>query len=130
MFTLVNGLSAGLLLAAFLALCDGLFGTRTFAVLVDVGYIPGLENMNAIVEFLIHLLISVVVACGFIWFYPRTRKMAAFKFAGGWMLAFAIAFVACSLLSGTAMSWTAFLVWIVGHLIFTLLLVIQLERRR
>lgn len=38
MFVVGNGLMAGLVLAGFLALGDGLFGTRTFSVLIDVGY--------------------------------------------------------------------------------------------
>lgn len=62
MFVLTNGLIAGLGLAAFLALGDGLFDTNTFPVLIDVSYVPGMENLPSIVELLIHLLISVIVA--------------------------------------------------------------------
>ncbi|WP_400162216.1 hypothetical protein ACAF76_001180 [Brevibacillus sp. TJ4] len=130
MFILLNGLSAGLLLAAFLALGDGLFGTKTFAVLLDVSYIPGLENLNAIVELLLHLVVSIAVAAGFSWFYPRGQKLAVLKYAGGWMLAFILAFVAFSLLSGNAMSWMAFLLWLLGHILYTAVLMFRLEKRQ
>lgn len=74
MFVVSNGLLAGLVLAGFLALGDGLFGTRTFSVLIDVGYVPGMENLPSVVELLIHLLISVAIACVWVFVYPRSGK--------------------------------------------------------
>ncbi|QRG67430.1 hypothetical protein [Brevibacillus choshinensis] len=129
-FGLVNGLLAGLALAAFLALGDALFGTGTFAVLIDVSYVPGMESLPSVVELLIHLFISVVIA--YLWrrFYPESRAVDAVKYVMYWMLAFAIAFLPFSLLSGNAMSWTALVIWVLGHLVFTAVLVVQRKSYR
>ncbi|USG65460.1 hypothetical protein NDK47_25700 [Brevibacillus ruminantium] len=128
-FVLVNGLVAGLILAAFLALCDGLFGTSTFAVLIDASYVPGLAGLPSIVELLIHLLISVVIVFFLSYFYPRERR-ASVKYLLYWSLAFAIAYLPFSLLSKTPMSFTAFLIWLVGHLLYTVVVAAQIERQR
>ncbi|WP_103104665.1 hypothetical protein [Brevibacillus reuszeri] len=130
MFILVNGLIAGLGLAAFLALGDGLFDTQTFPVLIDVSYVPGMENLPSIVELLIHLLISVIIAFFLMHFYPRDRGAGSFKYLGFWMLGFAVAFLPFSLLSNTPMTWLAFLIWVLGHLMYTVMLAIQVGRYR
>jgi len=130
MFILVNGLIAGLGLSAFLALGDGLFDTQTFPVLIDVSYVPGMENLPSIVELLIHLLISVIIAFFLMHFYPRERGAGAFKYLGFWMLGFAVAFLPFSLLSNTPMTWLAFLIWVLGHLMYTVMLAIQVGRYR
>ncbi|CAM5797443.1 MULTISPECIES: hypothetical protein [Bacillati] len=128
-FVLVNGLIAGLILAAFLALCDGLFGTSTFAVLIDVSYVPGMAGLPSVIELLIHLLISVVVVFFMAYFYPRDRR-ATVRFLLYWALAFTVAYLPFSLLSGTPMSFVAFLIWIVGHVLYTIVVAAQIERQR
>lgn len=130
MFVLVNGLIAGLALAAFLALGDGLFGTSTFSVLIDVSYVPGMENLPSIVELIIHLFISVVVAYVWMRFYPRSRGVAAAKYVFYWMLAFAVAFLPFSLPGGSTLTWNALLIWALGHLLYTSVLVVQVKRNR
>ncbi|MFJ9497917.1 hypothetical protein [Brevibacillus centrosporus] len=130
MFVVGNGLLAGLVLAGFLALCDGLFGTRTFSVLIDVGYVPGMENLPSVVELLIHLLISVAIACVWVFVYPRSGKGREIKFSLYWMLAFALLFFPFSFLSGADLSWMAFLIWVLGHLIYTGILAVQIHRLR
>lgn len=130
MFGLVNGLIAGLALAAFLAVADGLFGTSTFSVLIDVNYVPGMENLPSIVELFIHLLISVVIAYVWMRYYPRGRGVEAAKYVLYWMLAFAVAFLPFSLLSKSTLSWTALVIWVLGHLLYTIVLVVQGKRYR
>ncbi|MBG9942163.1 hypothetical protein ABE237_12750 [Brevibacillus formosus] len=130
MFVLANGLIAGLGLAAFLALGDGLFDTNTFPVLIDVSYVPGMENLPSIVELLIHLLISVIVAFFLMHFYPRERKARSVRYLLYWMLGFSVAFFPFSVLSQSPMSMTAFLIWILGHLLYTAMLTIQVGRNR
>lgn len=129
-FGLRNGLIAGLALAAFLAVADALFGTSTFSVLIDVSYVPGMENLPSVVELLLHLLISVAIAFGWLRFYPQSRRSDAVRYVLYWMLAFAIAFLPFSLLSGSAMSWTALVIWVLGHLLYAAVLVVQVERYR
>lgn len=129
MFILVNGLLAGLGLAAMLALGDGLFGTQTFPVLIDVSYVPGMENLPSIVELLIHLLISIVLAFFLMHFYPRGQASAVAKYLGYWNLGFALAYVVFSWLSGTMMSWIGFLIWVLGHLLYSVMLMVQMERQ-
>ncbi|MEJ8544219.1 hypothetical protein [Brevibacillus borstelensis] len=128
-FVLVNGFIGGLILAAFLALCDGLFGTSTFAVLIDVGYVPGMAGLPSVVELLIHLLISVVVVFFMAYFYPRDRS-ATIKFLLYWALAFTVAYLPFSLFSGTPMSFAAFIIWTIGHVLYTIFVAAQIERQR
>jgi len=129
-FFLVNGLIAGMILAAFLALCDGLFQTNTLLVLIDVSYVPGLSGLPSLVELLIHLLISAGVTMGIALFYPRRRGRPVAKYLLYWLIAFTIAYFPFSMLSDVPVSLTAFLIWVMGHLIYTLFLAIQVERFR
>ncbi|WP_433947726.1 hypothetical protein [Brevibacillus agri] len=130
MFVLVNGLIAGLGLAAFLALGDGLFETSTFPVLINVSYVPGMENLPSIAELLIHLFISVIIAFFLMYFYPRDNRGKTIRYLLCWMLAFAVAFLPFSLLSKVQMTWTAFFIWVLGHLLYTMMLSIQVARNR
>ncbi|MGQ7277647.1 hypothetical protein ACT91Q_06730 [Brevibacillus thermoruber] len=129
-FALATGGMAGLVLAAFLALGDGLFQTSTLAVLIDVSYVPGLEGLPSVVELLIHLLVSAIVALFMMYFYPRIRGERRIKYLLYWLLAFAAAYLPFSLLSGAAMSWAAFFLWLLGHLLYTLMIAVQVERQR
>jgi len=130
MYILVNGLLAGLGLAAILALGDGLFGTQTFPVLIDVSYVPGMENLPSIVELLIHLVISVIIAFFFMYFYPRGQASAVARYLSYWNLGFALAYTVFSWLSGTSMSWMGFLIWVLGHLLYSVMLMVQMEKQR
>ncbi len=130
MFVLVNGLIVGLGLAAFLALGDGLFDTSTFPVLIDVSYVPGMENLPSIAELLLHLLISVIIAFFLMYFYPREDRGKRTRYLLYWMLGFAVAFLPFSLLSKVPITWTAFCIWICGHLLYTVMLSVQVARNR
>lgn len=130
MFVLVNGLLAGLGLAAFLALGDSLFGTNTFPVLMDVSYVPGMETFPPIAELLIHLAISMVVAFFLMHFYPRQSGFGQVKYLSGWVLAFAVAFIPFSLLSASPMTWAGFGIWVLGHLLYTIMLAVQVRRNQ
>lgn len=129
-FFLTNGLIAGMILAAVLALCDGLFQTETFTVLIDVSYVPALAGLPSIVELLIHLLISVIITFALVSFYPRGRGLPVAKYLLLWLLAFIIMYFPFSILSGVTMSFAAFLVWVLGHLIYTVFVAVQVERFR
>jgi hypothetical protein len=129
-FALATGGMAGLVLAAFLALGDGLFQTSTLSVLIDVSYVPGLEGLPSVVELLVHLLVSAIVAFFMMYFYPRTRGERRIKYLSYWVLAFAAAYLPFSLLSGAAVSWADFFLWLLGHLLYTLIIAVQAERQR
>lgn len=125
-FSLTNGLLAGLLLAAFLALCDGLFQTTTFQVLIDVGYVPALANLPSILELGIHLLLSIVVTAIFAYFYPVRRNVL--RYVSLWVLFFFLIFFPFSWASGQPVSIAACLIWLLGHLLYSLFLTFQVER--
>ncbi|CAJ1000877.1 hypothetical protein [Brevibacillus aydinogluensis] len=129
-FALATGGMAGLVLAAFLALGDGLFQTSTLSVLIDVSYAPGLEGLPSVVELLVHLLVSAIVAFFMMYFYPRTSGERRIKYLSYWVLAFAAAYLPFSLLSGAAVSWADFFLWLLGHLLYTLIIAVQAERQR
>ncbi|UFJ40216.1 hypothetical protein LOK74_19595 [Brevibacillus humidisoli] len=130
MFILIHGLISGMILAAFLALCDGLFATATFATLLDVSYVPGLSGLAPIVELLIHLLISMVITFVFISFYPRYGGKPTLKYLLGWIGAYGLLYLPISLLSGQMLSAAAFLIWLIGHLLYTAYLTVVVERQR
>lgn len=129
-FFLTNGLIAGMILATFLALCDGLFQTATFQVLIDVSYVPGMENLPSIVELLIHLVISVLVTFAMISFYPRYRGAAIWRYLLLWLAIFSVLYVPVSVLGDYPLTFGAFIIWVIGHLLFTLFVAFQVERYR
>ncbi|MGE5703762.1 MAG: hypothetical protein ACM32O_14645 [Clostridia bacterium] len=129
-FSLINGLVSGLILAAFLALCDGLFGTTTFQVLIDVGYVPILSGLPSIVELAIHLLISIMVTVTLLLMYPRTPQRAMLKYALIWIGVFCLLYFPFSLLSQQPLTFTGFIVWAIGHALYTFYVIYQIERNR
>jgi len=128
-FYLANGLVSGIILAAFLALCDGLFFTSTFQVLIDVSYFPGLAGLPSIVELLIHLGISVAVASCYYFFYPPNARGMG-KYLLFWVLLLSMLYLPLSYLSGQPLSIGGFLIWAIGHLLYILFLTFQAERFR
>ncbi len=128
-FFLTNGLMAGILLAALLALGDALFYTRTFQVLIDVSYIPGLPLLPSLVELIIHLIISVVLAGFLISFYPKTGRGAA-KYLAIWSGVLCLIYFPFSWLSGQLLSFTGFVIWAIGHLLYVGFLAYRIRQLR
>ncbi|AIG28741.1 hypothetical protein ABE137_05395 [Brevibacillus laterosporus] len=127
-FSLINGLFSGLLLSAFLAIGDGLFQTSTFQVLLDITYIPGMENTPPLLAYLIHLVISVIVAFAFIYFYPKGNGKKIVIYVTLWNVAFLILFFPFTYLSQGVYSASNILLWFFGHLLYTVFLTYQIER--
>ena len=129
-FFLINGLISGMILAAFLALCDGLFATKTFTVLIDVSYVPVLAGLPSVLELLIHLGISIVLASFFFWFYPRYSGAPTARYLAIWTGALSLLYIPFSLLSKQSLSFAAFAIWVVGHALYVLFLAFQAEKQR
>jgi hypothetical protein len=129
-FILTNGLISGMILAAFLALCDGLFHTGTFTVLIDVSYIPGLEGLPSILELLIHLGISVLIAALFYSFYPRFAGWMTTRYLLVWTALLTLLYIPFSLLGAHPLSFAGFFIWLLGHIIYTVFLAFQVEKHR
>jgi len=125
-FVFTNGLFSGVILAAFLALCDGLFETNTFDVLIDVSYIPHLAGLPSIVELLIHFLLSIIVTFLFAYLYPLRNWMVP-RYLGIWIGLFFILYFPLSLFSGQGLSFWACIIWMLGHLLYVLFLAYQVE---
>lgn len=130
LFYLINGLAAGLILAAFLALCDGLFATNTFQVLIDISYVPQLAGLPSIIELAIHLILSILVAIALILFYPRKAERSPLRYLAAWVGIFFLLYFPFSLLSEQPLSITGFLVWGVGHLLYTIYLAYQIRKQQ
>lgn len=126
-FILGNGLLSGMILAAFLALCDGLFKTKTFEILIDVSYVPGFENLPSVIELLIHLLISIVITFLFTFLYPMKSWMTP-RYLASWIGIFFVLYFPFSILSGQGISFWACIIWIVGHILYTMFLAFQVEK--
>lgn len=125
MFYLINGLASGMILAAFLALCDSLFATNAFQVLIDVSYVPQLAGLPSIVELIVHLIISIVVAVALLVFYPRKAERSPIRYLAIWFGVFLLLYFPFSLLSEQPLTITGFLVWGVGHLLYIVYLAYQ-----
>lgn len=130
LFYLINGLASGLILAAFLALCDGLFATNTFQVLIDVSYVPQLAGLPSILGLLIHLIISIVVAIVLLFFYPRKAERSPIKYVSVWVLVFCLLYFPFSLLSQQPLTVAGFIVWAIGHILYTVYLVYHVQKQR
>lgn len=126
---IVNGLIAGLGLAGLLALGDACFGTETFAVLVDVSYVPGLANLPLAAELAIHLLISIVVVYGWMRFCPEPGGTRMIKYALSWLAVFSLLYVPFGFASGVAVNGASFAVWVAGHGLYTASLALLMRRR-
>lgn len=126
-FVLTNGLLGGMILAAFLALCDGLFHTTTFDVLIDVSYVPMLTGLPSLVELLIHLLVSVVVMFVIMYFYPLHNWMVP-RYLAKWVGIFFVMYFPFGYLSKQPLSLSACLIWLLGHAVYTLFVAYQIER--
>ncbi|NGQ96217.1 hypothetical protein G3578_13710 [Brevibacillus sp. SYP-B805] len=129
-FFIVNGLISGMILAAFLALCDALFHTTTFTVLIDVSYVPVLAGLPAMLELLVHLAVSILITAVFCTLYPRFPGPPTARYLLWWAALLSVLYLPFSLLSGQPLSFSAFLIWLIGHVIYTLFLAIQMEKHR
>lgn len=129
-FYLVNGLVSGLILAAFLALCDGLFQTNTLQVLIDVSYIPPLSQLPPILELALHIVVSIVVTVMLVVFYPRLPGKPLFRYLLFWVGLFCFIYFPICMLLTQPLSLKEFLIWAVGHIIYTAFLVFQVEKYR
>jgi hypothetical protein len=129
-FFIGNGLVAGMILAAFFALCDGLFQTKTFPALIDVGYVPGLQGLHPLVELVIHLVISIFVTAVFYFLYPRYPGPDLVRYLLIWMGVYTALYWPVFWFSKQPMSFAAYLIWEIGHFLYSLFLIAQMEKNR
>ncbi|SIT88173.1 hypothetical protein [Edaphobacillus lindanitolerans] len=119
------GFSGGLILGALLYAAERLTGLRVYTLLMNVDYVPVLKEYRfpSPVEFLFHLIVSMVLAVVLLWAVRR------FRLTGRRM---AVCLVSLSGLVGlgiwpvTALSdrtpdigdMTALVVWLAAHLVY------------
>jgi len=121
----VAGVAAGVLLGLFLKIVENVFGIKVYTLLLNVDYIPILKEfpLPEIVEFSLHLIISVVVAT--VLYYVVARG----EWSRGQMVFYVI--LLCSLLGvflypTTALSErtppidsvSAIFFWLIGHTLY------------
>lgn len=71
------GIISGILLGAFLWAVEEQSGRRVYTLLMNVDYIPGVNAFTypASVEFLFHLIVSVILATILLWLIRRMRML-------------------------------------------------------
>lgn len=108
-----------------------------YTLLLNVDYVPILKNMNLheIVEFGLHLVISIVLAVGVNFYITRKEfeKETIHRFLTKVSLIFGLLLYPTTLFSERTPSITsasAFLIWMVGHWIYGLVLGRVLSKKR
>lgn len=121
---------SGVVLGLFLKLIQSITKLKVYTLLLNVDYIPTLKNLilPEIVEFGLHLMISVVLAFGVNFYITRRefKKGTVISFVVKVSLLIGLLLFPTTILSERTPSITnayAFLVWMVGHWIYGFVLV-------
>lgn len=121
---------SGVVLGLFLKLIQSITKLKVYTLLLNVDYIPTLKNLilPEIVEFGLHLMISVVLAFGVNFYITRRefKKGTIISFVVKVSLLIGLLLFPTTILSERTPSITnayAFLVWMVGHWIYGFVLV-------
>ncbi|RDI47602.1 hypothetical protein [Falsibacillus pallidus] len=124
------GTISGVFLGLFLKLAQALTGIHFYTLLLNIDFIPiaGKMDYPEFIEFLIHLLTSILI----VWVYLKLLYRFTSSSLNKWLLAFLLIIPAILLyfpLSALAEKpvptwhdWPAILIWSVGHLLYAALM--------
>lgn len=123
------GLLSGLVLGLFLKLIQSITNLNVYTLLLNVDYVPFLKDMTLpeIVEFSLHIIISVMLAFGVNFYITRKglKEETIHRFVISVSIVVGLLLFPTTVLSERTPSITntyAFLFWMVGHWIYGLVL--------
>ncbi|MGN7411506.1 hypothetical protein [Paenibacillus sp. SAF-068] len=121
---ILTGLLSGVVLGFFLKVIQGYTGEQVYTLLLNIDFVPGLPpTLPEFIEFSLHLVVSVVIGIFYVWWVQR-KGHPMFK---GVLLgaASSLLYIPLSPLSSRVPDLydvAAILYWIVGHLLFGIVL--------
>lgn len=134
------GILSGFMMGLLLKLIESLTGIKVYTLLLNVDFIPILGPVDWIepIEFLFHLLVSIVLALVFV-FLAESLQLKG-RLLKSWVLSFLLCLPAIgsyfflSLLSNKEVpqwnNWIAFTYWCVAHLFYIWLLPVLYMKKR
>ncbi|MDT9721214.1 hypothetical protein QVE09_20125 [Paenibacillus sp. ClWae2A] len=121
---ILTGILSGVVLGFFLKMIQTYTGEQVYTLLLNIDFVPGLPpTLPEIIEFSLHLIVSVVIGIFYLW-WVRHSGRPMFK---GIMLGAvsSLLYIPLSQLSSRVPDLydvSAILYWIVGHLLFGIML--------
>ncbi|MCW3793673.1 hypothetical protein OM416_18950 [Paenibacillus sp. LS1] len=121
---ILTGILSGVVLGFFLKVIQANTGEQVYTLLLNIDFVPGLPlTLPEFIEFSLHLIVSVAIAIFYLWWVQRSG-LPMFK---GILLGAvsSLLYIPLSQLSPRVpdlYDLTAILYWIVGHLLFGIVL--------
>jgi hypothetical protein len=122
----LSGIIAGILLGASLKIVEAVTGHQVYTLLLNVDFIPviGRVSWPEYIEFIFHLLVSIIL--GIIFYYLagkwRLKTYQSFYLAAALTVPALFLYFPLSLLAIKEVpeigDWTAFSYWAAGHLVY------------
>ncbi|MBD8839950.1 hypothetical protein IFU39_19230 [Paenibacillus sp. CFBP 13594] len=121
---ILTGMVSGVVLGLFLKIIQLYTGEKVYTLLLNIDFVPGLPpTLPEIIEFSLHLVVSVVIGILYVWWVRLTgRPMFKGILLGA---ASSLLYIPLSQLSSRVPDLydvSAILYWIVGHLLFGIML--------
>ncbi|RPK29408.1 hypothetical protein [Paenibacillus xylanexedens] len=121
---ILTGILSGFVLGFFLKMIQANTGEQVYTLLLNIDFVSGLPpTLPEIIEFSLHLVVSVVIGILYVWWVRRTgRPMFKGILLGA---ASSLLYIPLSQLSSRVPDLydvSAILYWIVGHLLFGIML--------
>ncbi|WP_440117440.1 hypothetical protein [Paenibacillus sp. QZ-Y1] len=121
---ILTGILSGIVLGFFLKMIQEYSGEKVYTLLLNIDFVPGLPpTLPEFIEFTLHLLVSVVIGIFYMWWVRHSGRP---MFKGVLLGAVSsLLYIPLSQLSSRVPDLydvTAILYWVVGHLIFGIVL--------
>jgi FtsH-binding integral membrane protein len=131
-----GGIISGLFLGLFFKVVEETAGEKVYTLLLNVDYIPVLNEvpMSESVEFLLHLIVSILLSLGLLLFLSRKKWSPKQEY---WFVAAVSILVGLLLFPTTILSdrtpgidsVPAFLYWLLGHVCYGVILGLFLKQQ-
>ncbi|URM33581.1 hypothetical protein LLY41_03690 [Cytobacillus firmus] len=132
-----TGLLSGTFLGLFLKMAEITTGIKVYTLLLNVDYFPILKNyyFPELIEFGFHLIISVIVAISLLFLIKKYRWNRTQIFIRTLFITFSIGVLvypttALSARTPELTSLPAIFIWLLGHLLYGLLLSVLFIKKR
>ncbi|WKL00442.1 hypothetical protein Q0F98_25625 [Paenibacillus amylolyticus] len=121
---ILTGILSGVVLGFFLKVIQGYTGEQVYTLLLNIDFVPGLPStLPEFIEFSLHLVVSILIGIFYVWWVRRTgRPMFKGVLLGA---ASSLLYIPLSQLSSRVPDLydvAAIVYWIVGHLLFGIVL--------
>ncbi|ETT38875.1 hypothetical protein NSQ20_07445 [Paenibacillus sp. FSL K6-1122] len=121
---ILTGILSGVVLGFFLKMIQAITGEKVYTLLLNIDFVPGLPpTLPEFIEFSLHLIVSVVIGIFYLWWVRHSgRPMIKGILLGA---VSSLLYIPLSQMSSRVPDLydvSAILYWIVGHLLFGIVL--------